>query len=373
MKRVQKAAILKDLEKKMVLIVGPRQAGKTWLAKDIAHDFPRSVYLNYDQVTDSQIIKKQSWLPTTDLLILDELHKMRGWKNYLKGLYDTKPESMRILVTGSARLDAFNHMGDSLAGRYFRHRLLPLSLAELKQIAQPQDLERLITRSGFPEPYLAKTDLDANRWRLQYINSILSTDIFEVDKIQNSKAMQLVFNLLRNRVGSPVSYKSLAEDVGVSPTTIKKYIQILEALFVIFRVTPYSKNIARSLLKEPKIYFFDTGLVDGDDGVKFENLMAVSLLKHVYGLTDYQAQEYKLHYLRTKDGVEVDFALIKKGAIEQIIEAKLSDGAPNKSLVALHQKYNLPAVQVVKHLPREQVFGKIQIVSAQTFLSDLFL
>lgn len=373
MKRVQKSAILKDLEKKMVIIVGPRQAGKTWIAKDIAREFPRSVYLNYDQVIDSQIIKKQSWLPTTDLLILDELHKMRGWKNYLKGLYDTKPESMRILVTGSARLDAFNHMGDSLAGRYFRHRLLPLSLAELKQIAQPQDLERLITRSGFPEPYLAKTNLDANRWRLQYINSILSTDIFEVDKIQNSKAMQLVFNLLRSRVGSPVSYKSLAEDVGVSPTTIKKYIQILEALFVVFRITPYSKNIARSLLKEPKIYFFDTGLVDGDDGAKFENLMAVSLLKHVYGLTDYKAQEYKLHYLRTKDGVEIDFALAKKGNLEQIIEAKLSDGSPSKNLVALHQKYNLPAVQVVKHLSREQLYNKIHVISAQTFLSELFL
>lgn len=373
MKRVQKKAILEDLEKKMVLIVGPRQAGKTWLAKDIAREFPRSVYLNYDQATDSQIIKKQSWLPTTDLLILDELHKMRGWKNYLKGLYDTKPESMRILVTGSARLDAFNHMGDSLAGRYFRHRLLPLSLAELKQIAQPQDLDRLTIRSGFPEPYLAKTDLDANRWRLQYINSILSTDIFEVDKIQNSKAMQLVFNLLRNRVGSPVSYKSLSEDVGVSPTTIKKYIQILEALFVVFRVTPYSKNIARSLLKEPKIYFFDTGLVEGDDGAKFENLMAVSLLKHTCALTDYKAQEYKLHYLRTKDGVEVDFALALQGKIEQIIEAKLSDDSPSKGLVSFQKKYQYPAVQVVKNLRREYVQQDITIRNAQTFLSELFL
>src|SRR4029077_5708042 len=100
---------------------------------------------------------------------------------------------------------------------------------------------------------------------------------FEIDKIYNIKAMQLIFNLLRNRVGSPISYQSLAEDVGTSPTTIKKYIQILEALFVVFKVTPYSKNIARSLLKEPKLYFFDTALVQGDDGAKLENIVAVSL------------------------------------------------------------------------------------------------
>src|SRR3972149_7285826 len=108
MKRFQKQAILDDLQKKMVLIVGPRQAGKTWLAKDIALSFKNSVYLNYDQILDREIINAQSWLPTTDLLILDELHKMEGWKNYFKGVYDTKPELMRILVTGSARLDIYN-------------------------------------------------------------------------------------------------------------------------------------------------------------------------------------------------------------------------------------------------------------------------
>src|SRR3990172_10894983 len=309
MKRIQKQAILTDLEKKIVLLIGPRQAGKTWLARDIALAFKKSVYLNYDQVQDRDIIHAQSWLPTTDILIIDELHKMDGWKNYLKGVYDTKPPSMRILITGSARLDIYDQLGDSLAGRYFRHRLLPLSLAELSQIPEPTNLERLIIRSGFPEPYLAENDIEANRWRLQYINSILSTDVFEIDRIYNIKAMQLVFNLLRSRVGTPISYQSLAEDVAISPTTVKKYIQILEALFVVFRVTPYSKNIARSLLKESKLYFFDTGLVIGDEGAKLENLVAVSLLKHAYALTDYQAKEYSLHYLRTKNEVEVDFAL----------------------------------------------------------------
>jgi predicted AAA+ superfamily ATPase len=373
MNRIQKQTILKDLEKKIVLLVGPRQAGKTWLAKDIASEFTDSVYLNYDQPLDREMMQTQSWLPTTQLLILDELHKMNDWKNYLKGVYDTKPKTMRLLVTGSARLDIYDQLGDSLAGRYFRHRLLPLSLAELAQLNQPTDLRRLIVRGGFPEPYLAENDIEASRWRLQYINSVLSTDIFEIDKIQNAKAMQLVFNLLRTRVGTPISYQSLAEDVAVSPTTIKKYIQVLEALFIIFKVPPYSKNIARSLLKEPKLYFFDTGLVQGDEGAKLENLVAVSLLKHAYAKTDYLAEEYALHYLRTKDGVEVDFALIRQGEVENIIEVKVSDNALSQSLIYFKEKYNYPSIQLVKFLRQQHQRSGIDLLSADKFLSALFL
>jgi len=373
MQRIQKSAIRKDLEKKIVLLVGPRQAGKTWLAKDIAREFNHNVYLNYDQILDREIMLAQSWLPTVELLILDELHKMPDWKNYLKGVYDTKPETMQILVTASARLDIYDQLGDSLAGRYFRHRFLPLSLAECAQLGQPVDLERLITRSGFPEPYIDVDEVEANRWRLQYINSMLSTDIFEVEKIYNIKAVQLVFNLLRNRVGSPISYKSLAEDVAVSPTTIKKYVQILEALFIIFRVTPYSKNIARSLLKEPKIYFFDTGLVQGDDGAKLENVVAISLLKHVYAKVDYHAEEYALHYLRTKDGIEVDFALVSNDEIEQIIEVKLADPTPSRALINFHTTYKFPATQIVKFLRQEYTSKGVNILRAENFLQNLFL
>lgn len=373
MRRAQKQAILKDLEKKLVLLVGPRQCGKTWLAKDTAKKFPNSMYLNYDQPLDRKIITEQAWLESTDLLILDELHKMEGWKNYLKGVYDTKPESMRILVTGSARLDVYDQLGDSLAGRYFRHRLLPLSVAELGQISEIPNMDKLLERGGFPEPYLADDEIEANRWRLHYINSLLSTDIFEIDKIYNAKAMRLVFELLRSRVGSPLSYQSLAEDVNISPTTIKKYIQVLEALFIVFTVHPYSKNIARSLLKEPKIYFFDTGLVQVDEGAKFENFVAVSLLKHVYGKIDMKAEDYALHYLRTKDGEEVDFALVIQNKIEYMIEVKLSGHIPSKTLAKFHEKYNHPAIQIVKSLRNEYTQQGVSILKAEKFLSQLFL
>ena len=185
--------------------------------------------------------------------------------------------------------------------------------------------------------------------------------------------MRMLFELLRLRVGSPISYQSLAEDLAISPMTVKKYIEILEALYIIFRVTPFSKNIARSLLKEPKIYFFDNGLVKGDDGARLENLVAICLLKHVYAKVDYLAENYALHYLRTKDGDEVDFALVKEETIEQLIEVKNSNHEINRSLYQFSKKYHFPAVQVVGELKQERCVDGINVVKAIHFLSDLFM
>lgn len=373
MERIQQSYILQDLDKKIVLLVGPRQAGKTWLAKEIGKQFKNTLYLNYDSLPDKKVMLEQSWLPNLELLILDELHKMPEWKNYLKGVFDTKPEGMRILVTGSARLDIYDHIGDSLAGRYFRHRLLPFSLSELRQIGVKSSVNTLLTRSGFPEPFLATTDQEAERWRQQYINSMLSTDIFDIEKIDDIKAFRLVFELLRSKVGSQVSYKSIAEDVQISPHTVKKYIQILQALYIIFIVTPYSNNIARSILKEPKIYFFDNGLVTSDSGGKLENFVACSLLKSLYAQNDYKATNFTLQYLRTKDKVEVDFALVNNDKVEQIIEVKSSNSDLHSGLKYFHDKYNLPSVQIVNNLRIEKMFGNIKILDLNKYLSEQFM
>lgn len=373
MKRIQESYILKDLDKKIVLLVGPRQAGKTWLAKKIGQQFKRVLYLNYDSIQDKKVMLDQSWLPDLDLLILDELHKMPEFKNYLKGLYDTKPTTMRILVTGSARLDVYDQVGDSLAGRYFRHRLLPFSLSELRQVNENFSLDTVLDRSGFPEPLLAKNELEAARWRQQYINSMLSTDIFDVDEIDNIKAFRLVFELLRSKVANPVSYNSIAEDVQISPNTVKKYIQIMQALYIIFIVTPYSKNIARSILKEPKIYFFDTSLVTADDGAKLENFVACSLLKSLYAHNDYHATEYSLHYLRTKEKIEVDFALVNNNKIEQIIEVKSSDTDLHHGLQYFNTKYDLPAIQLVQHIRTEKVHNEIKLLNLENYLTSQFM
>lgn len=373
MERYQKSLILRDLEKKMVLIAGPRQAGKTTLAKELAKDFKSFVYLNYDSLEDRKIIMKEGWLPSVELIMLDEIHKMPKWKNYLKGIYDTKEEHQKILVTGSARLEIFHRVGDSLAGRYFLHHLLPLSLAECHKVGLEYEIDRFLERGGFPEPFLADNLIDANRWRLQYVSSLLREDVLDFDNIQNLNAIRLVFELLREKVGSPISYTSIAEDAAIAPNTVKKYIQILEALYVVFRITPYSKNIARSLLKEPKIYFFDTGLVKGDAGAKFENFIASSLLKSVYAEIDYLAEECALHYLHTKERQEVDFALVRNGKIEKMIEVKYHDASLSQPLLYFHDKYKIPGVQIVKELKRERIDQGIEIIRAERFLKSLFL
>jgi len=185
--------------------------------------------------------------------------------------------------------------------------------------------------------------------------------------------MQMVLDVLRNRIGSPVSYTSIAEDIQVAPNTVKKYIQILESLYIIFRVPPFSRNIARSILKESKIYFFDTGLVRGDEGVRFENMVALCLLKHVYAQVDLKGQPFALHYMRTKDGAEVDFCLVRGNEPQLMIEAKRSDPSPGRSLLNFHKRYGIPGIQVVMHLKRENEDRGIEIRRAEDYLCSLML
>ncbi|MCK5516684.1 MAG: ATP-binding protein, partial [Desulfobulbaceae bacterium] len=316
------------------------------------------------------IIHKADWLPDTRLLILDELHKMDGWKNYLKGIYDTKPAYQQILVTGSARLDAFRQSGDSLAGRFFRHRLNPLSMAEITD-ATDTDLDVLLERGGFPEPFLAESVDDANRWRLQYIDGLIRTDILDFERIHDFRAIQLIFEMLRRRVGSPVSWSSLARDAGCAPNTIKRYVGILEALFIVFRVTPFHRNIGRSLLKEPKIYFYDTGLVVGDEGILLENLVAVSLLKHLNWVEDSKGIRCSLQTLRTKEKKEVDFVMVEDDAPKLIVEVKLSDSAISPSLHYFHNKYGMDATQLVKNISIERMVEGVALRRAASFLKEL--
>jgi len=371
MKRFQKEQIIKDLEKKIVFIVGPRQVGKTWLAKDIAKSFANPVYLNYDRLEDRQIIHNEAWLDSTDLLILDELHKMKNWKNFIKGVFDTKPDGQKILVTGSARLDTFRYSGDSLLGRFFLHRLLPFTPAEIYKIEEDIPLDTFLAKGCFPEPFLAADINEVNRWRMQYINGLIRYDILDFERIHEIKAIETIFELLRHRIGSPISFRSISEDVGISSNTVKKYIQILESLFVIFRINPFSKNIARSLLKEPKLYFYDIGLVKGDEGIILENLVALSLQKKAFEIVDYTGKNACLNYLRTKDGKEVDFCFVQDDNIQYILEVKLSDSSISKPLKYFHEKYNLPAIQLVKNLKREHKQNSINILKAEEFLKKL--
>ena len=353
--------IKKDLEKKMVFLVGPRQVGKTWVAKTIMKDFPEAVYLNYDNAAHRKIMKDESWLDTVPLLVFDEIHKMRGWKNYLKGVFDTKAEGIRILVTGSARLDAHKKIGDSMAGRYFTHHLMPLSLTELQGTVYEVDAhERLIARGGFPEPFLAQDIDDIEKWRSAYKDTLLREDVLDLGSVENMTAMRQLFDVLRNKVGSPISVSGLAGDLGIAPATVRRYIGLFEALYLIFTIRPYSHKIARSILKEPKIYFYDTGLVEGVQGAKFENFVAVSLLTKIYDTFDRTGRLGVLAFLKTKEGKEVDFALIDdKNKLQSIYEAKLSDTTLSPTLRYFSEKYQVPGVQIVEHIRVERKEGEL--------------
>lgn len=370
MNREQKQIILQDLRKKMVFLVGPRQVGKTWLAKEIATYYKNPLYLNYDHPGDRDIILQRAWLDDVDLLVFDELHKMTDWKNYLKGVFDTR-EGQHILVTGSARLHTFRQAGDSLAGRYFAHRLLPFTPSELFRTENVVNFNLLLKRGGFPEPLSAESDIEADRWRKQYSDSLIRTDILDFERVHDLRSIQLLLEMLRRRVGSPVSYKSLAEDLQIAPNTVKRYIQIFEELFIVFRVTPFSRHISRSLLKEPKLYFFDQGMVAGDKGAALENMVAVSLYKYVLNREDTTGKSVLLNYLRTKEGKEVDFCIVEEGAVEKMIEVKASDPNLDKNLHYFSERYPFPAVQVVGWLKQERKFGDIEIRDAEKFLQKL--
>ncbi|MDA8425860.1 MAG: ATP-binding protein [Treponema sp.] len=370
MRRQQEELIRADLDRKMVFLSGPRQVGKSWLARELMKGFARPRYLNYDSSLDREVITSQGWASATDLLVLDELHKMPGWKGYLKGLVDTRPEHTRILVTGSARLETFRQSGDSLAGRYVHHRLFPITPAEAAWASQSRNLEHYLTRGGFPEPYLAVSDDEAGRWRRQYVDGLIREDILNFENITKLKAMNLLLELLRDRVASPLSYQSLSEDIGVAPNTIKSYLEVLEALYIIFRVTPYHRSIARSLQQRPKVYFFDTGLVRGDDGKKIENLVALSLLRAQVLAEDRDGKPRSLRYLRTKDGREVDFLTVVDQSPRLMVEVKASDRTLSPGLRYFHEHYGFAGVQLVGDLQQENEGAPLRLRRALDWLES---
>lgn len=375
MKRYLDDIVATDLQRKMVLVTGPRQVGKTTLCRHLMARIQPAQYLNWDVASDRAVLLRQSWSPRAGLLAMDEIHKMPDWKNWLKGVVDGRPARQALLVTGSARMETWSQSGDSLAGRYLAFRLHPISVREwcVQQGATPaESLDRLMTRGGFPEPCLAETDAVADRWRRQYFTDLIREDVVEFTRLHEINTMRLFVELLRERVGSPVSLASIARDLAISPTTLKRYLDILQALYIVFTVQPWHQNVARAILQTPKVYFFDTGLVRGDAGVQFENAVAAMLLKHVHYRQDALGKSAGLHYIRTKDGAEVDFALSEDNQLSHLIECKLSDGAIHRALAGFAGKFpRAEAVQLVRDLRQEEFRSGVSITDAANWLAKL--
>lgn len=375
MKRYLDHLVLADLATKTVVLTGPRQVGKTTLSRGLMRSFENAQYFNWDVLPGRAVLQRQSWSPRAGLLAMDEIHKMPDWKAWLKGVADGRSAGQALLVTGSARMETFRQAGDSLAGRYFSFRLHPVSVrewCEQTDATPAAALDHLLARGGFPEPCLAADSIQADRWRAQYFTDLIREDVLEFSRLHEINTMRLFVELLRERVGSPLSLASIARDLAVAPATLKRYLDILQALFIVFAVHPWHRNVGRAILQSPKVYFFDTGLVRGDKGVQLENAVAGMLLKQTHFQQDSAGREVDLHYIRTKDGAEVDFALSDAGKLTHLVECKSGDNKPHRALARFAEQFaDAAAVQIVYDLRQDEFRNGIAITDAARWLAQL--
>ncbi len=357
-----------DLLRKMVFIGGPRQVGKTTLAKTLLKD--KRGYLNWDVADQREHILKRE-LPVTKLWVFDEIHKYRMWRNYLKGIYDSKPDHQQILVTGSARLDYYRFSGDSLQGRYHYLRMHPLSLAELKTKNQ-KDLNDLLKLSGFPEPFFSGSAVQAKRWSREYRTRLIREDMVQLERVQDLGSIELLAMRLPELVGSPLSINALREDLQVSHKSVATWVQILERLYAVFRISPFGAPKIRAVKKEQKHYQFDWTLIN-DESFKFENLVACALLKWVQYQQDALGEEIDLRYFRDVDNREVDFVIIKDKKPTTFIECKWNDAPIAPALKYLKSRFPETEAWQISAMGKKDYIGElgIRVCPAIEFLSQL--
>lgn len=385
----------------MVFVAGPMQAGKTFLTKMIAQKFTNSYYFNWDIIDEKRkLIENPSFYEninlkddSTPLVIFDELHKFPDWKNYLKNVFDRDKDNFKFIVSGSGRLDLFQKGGDSLAGRYLLFHLWPFTLAELsgsnlnfeKFIKNPlkinlkkntsiQIWEDLKLYSGFPDPYLQKDARFYKIWSNTYKKQLLREDIRDLSSLRSSENVEILYSLLPSKIGSLLSMANLSRDIKVSFDSIKSWLALFENFFMVFRISPWTAKISRAITKEKKIYLFDYASIDSK-GAKFENMVALELYRAVSNWNDTGLGEFSLNFIRNREKQEVDFVLIKKNKPFLLIETKLSDDTPGKSLIKFQNMLNIDTVLLVdkpdvcKKISNKQ--NKILIISADHWLSYL--
>jgi predicted AAA+ superfamily ATPase len=368
MQRYLKPHLVEDLRRKMVFLGGPRQVGKTTLARALLS--AKENYLNWDDDKGrSRILDRE--IPGSGLVVFDELHKFRQWRRYLKGLYDTKDPALQVLVTGSARLDLYRYGGDSLQGRYHYWRLHPLSVRELG-LASQGDVESLLTLGGFPEPFFGGSARQARRWSREYRARIVRDDVSSVEQVRDLGSLELLLGHIPATVGSPLSINSLREQLQVSFATTAKWLDILERMYAFFRISPFGAPRLRAVKKEQKAYLYDWSVVD-DEALRFENMVAAHLLKYVHYMQDCEGLDYELRYYRDTTPREVDFVICEKSKPIVAVECKLSEHSIAPSLRYFHSKF--PAcrcIQVTLRGKKEFVTPEgIEVRAAREWLGSL--
>ncbi len=388
---------------KMALVSGPRQCGKTTMAKLLLKERGRGEYYNWDEIKfrrewtkDPRLILPKHISNIKPIIVLDELHKAKLWKRSLKGLYDTQDNACDILVTGSARLNVYRKGSDSLMGRYYHFRLHPFSVAELlkenfssapdnlissllnhpKISEKIQDtLEALYQFGPFPEPLFAANAKTLHLWQRNRIEKVIREDLRDLSNLPELSQIEMLASLLPERASQPLSIKSLSEDLEVAYTTIKRWLNYLNELYYAFTIPPYSKSLVRALKKEKKIYLWDWSEIE-NKGARFENLIACHLLKYCDYLTDTGVGDFELRHLKNKENQEIDFLILRNKKIFLPIETKYSDEKPSDSWKKFMSHLASPlGVQLVMKPNVYKIYEypnyKILVISAATFLQFL--
>lgn len=379
-------SILNDLKEKMVFVSGPRQVGKTVLAREVL-ELSKGVYFTWDKADQRKTILSGRWPEGVPLVVLDEIHKYRKWKSFLKGEYDVHREQRTFLVTGSARLDIYRRGGDSLQGRYHSYRLHPFSVAELtgssSSVAPGSPLpvgtvsksetgvfKDLLAYGGFPEPFLKADDRFARRWRHERVERVINEDVRDLSTIHDLSALNILAGLLPERVGSPLSLNNLRMDLETSHRSIVLWMDILDSLYHTSRLPPFSGKLATAIRKERKLYLWDWGAV-AQPGPRFENLVHGHLLKFVHYWQDVEGFKTDLHYVRDMAGREVDFLVTVDRRPWFAVEAKLTP-TDDHHLNYFGDRLNIPHRYLVfPDGPCAYVSKKVHHVPAPIFFQSL--
>lgn len=355
MRRYLEKVVGEDLRTKMVFVGGPRQVGKTTLAVSFLPKLSEedSCYLNWDHPSTRRMLLGGGLPGAEGLVVLDEIHKYKGWRNLIKGFYDTNKSRRQFLVTGSARLDHYRKGGDSLQGRYHYHRLHPLSLAELGSGGGVVELEQLLKFGGFPEPFLTADERQWKRWQREHLSRVVREDLLSLEQVREVGQLELLAQMLPDRVGSPLSINNLRGELSVAFETVERWIGILENLYFCFRISPFGLPKLRAMKKERKLYLWDWS-VCGDEASRFENLVASNLLKYCHHVEDTQGEEMDLRFIRDAARREVDFVVLKNRKPLFGVECKTGDRGLSSQVSYFAARTEIPYFYQV-HLGKSDV------------------